>query len=54
MREKPYLFTDVADAFLPEMETALKEYNVELRADERAREILKDSKEQSQTGKMNF
>ncbi|EAA0011538.1 glutamate-5-semialdehyde dehydrogenase [Listeria monocytogenes] len=35
---------DVADAFLPEMETALKEYNVELRADERAREILKDSK----------
>lgn len=35
---------DVADAFLPEMETALKEYNVELRADERAREILKHSK----------
>lgn len=35
---------DVAEAFLPDMEIALKEYNVELRADERAREILKDSK----------
>ncbi|EAF1401301.1 glutamate-5-semialdehyde dehydrogenase [Listeria monocytogenes] len=35
---------DVAETFLPDMEIALKEYNVELRADERAREILKDSK----------
>lgn len=43
-RETLLIHRDVADAFLPEMETALKEYNVELRADERAREILKDSK----------
>ncbi|MBC1602730.1 glutamate-5-semialdehyde dehydrogenase [Listeria welshimeri] len=34
----------VAEDFLPAMEMALKEYNVELRADKRAREILKDSK----------
>ncbi|MBC2355931.1 glutamate-5-semialdehyde dehydrogenase [Listeria welshimeri] len=34
----------VAEDFLPAMEMALKEYNVELRADKRAREILKDAK----------
>ncbi|EAE8347454.1 glutamate-5-semialdehyde dehydrogenase [Listeria monocytogenes] len=35
---------DVAEDYLPEMETALKEYHVELRADERAQGFLKESK----------
>lgn len=34
---------DVAAAFLPEIEAALDEYNVELRADEKAKAILKKS-----------
>ncbi|ECW1544160.1 glutamate-5-semialdehyde dehydrogenase [Listeria monocytogenes] len=35
---------DVAEDYLPAMETALKEYDVELRADERAKEILQEAK----------
>ncbi|MBL1226864.1 glutamate-5-semialdehyde dehydrogenase [Enterococcus sp. BWR-S5] len=34
---------DVAEAFLPTIEAALKEYNVELRADERALAIFQDA-----------
>ncbi|OFH47780.1 glutamate-5-semialdehyde dehydrogenase [Listeria monocytogenes] len=35
---------DVAEDYLPAMETALKEYDVELRADERAKGILQEAK----------
>ncbi|ECC0864670.1 glutamate-5-semialdehyde dehydrogenase [Listeria monocytogenes] len=35
---------DVAEEYLPAMETALKEYDVELRADERAKGILQEAK----------
>ncbi|MBF2672966.1 glutamate-5-semialdehyde dehydrogenase [Listeria seeligeri] len=35
---------DVAASYLPEMETALDKYNVELRADDRAREFLTNAK----------
>ncbi|EBF5198015.1 glutamate-5-semialdehyde dehydrogenase [Listeria monocytogenes] len=35
---------DVAEDYLPAMETVLKEYDVELRADERAKEILQEAK----------
>ncbi|MBF2599352.1 glutamate-5-semialdehyde dehydrogenase [Listeria seeligeri] len=35
---------DVAASYLPAMETALDKYNVELRADDRAREILTNAK----------
>lgn len=41
--ETMLIHKDVAETFLPEIEAALEEYNVELRADEKAQAILKKS-----------